>query len=286
MSLKNTVEEEKSKQRPAGRSTFKRLLRIVLCILVGNYLALFCYAFFFTEKTIFQPPQASYRDNEQILKIPSADGTRISAVYLPNPRAQYTLLYSHGNGEDLGQFRSLLASFQAMGFAVLAYDYHGYGTTPGVPSEANAYGDEEAAYDYLVKSKRVPADRIVALGHSLGCAMAVDLASRRPLGGLIITSAFVSADRIVTEVPLLPFDKFQNLSKIGQVHCPVLVMHGKQDRTVRLWHGEALFAAANAPKRALWVEEAGHNDLFETAGPRFQEAVEAFIGLIEGSRKP
>ena len=265
---------------------FKRLVRVVLCILVGNYLALFCYAYFFTEKTIFQPPVASYKDTEQILKIPSPDGTRISAVYLPNPRARYTLLYSHGNGEDLGQLRPMLLNLQEMGFAVLAYDYHGYGTTPGVPSEANAYGDEELAYDYLVKSKGVPADRIVAIGHSLGCAMAVDLASRRPLGGLILTSAFVSADRIVTGGSLLPFDKFQNLSKIGQVHCPVLVMHGKQDRTVPLWHGEALFAAANAPKQALWVENAAHNDLFETAGPRFQQTIKDFIGLIESHRKP
>jgi fermentation-respiration switch protein FrsA (DUF1100 family) len=278
------VEEEKSKQRTAGRSIFKRLVRVVLCILVGNYLALFCYAFFFTEKTIFQPPVTSYKDTEQILKIPSPDGTQIAAIYLRNPHARYTLLYSHGNAEDLGQLRPMLLKLQEMGYSVLAYDYHGYGTTPGTPTEANAYRDEEAAYDYLIKQRGVVANRIVAMGHSLGCAMAIDLASRRPLGGIIVESAFVSADRIVTGIPLLPFDKFQNLAKISHVRCPVLVMHGKQDRVVPFWHGERLFAAANEPKRSVWIEGAGHNDLFEVAGPRYAQALQEFVAQLETGR--
>ncbi len=279
------MDRQKLKRLLIGKLIFKRFVRTVVLTLVGFYLALFCYAFFFTEQTIFHPSPASYRDNERILKLPSGEGTAISAVYLPTPSARYTLLYSHGNGEDIGQLRSMFTKLQGMGFSVLAYDYHGYGTSPGRPTEANAYRDEEAAYDYLIKTRGVPAKRIIAIGHSLGSAMAIDLASRRPLGGLIIESAFVSADRIVTTIPLLPFDKFQNLAKISQVHCPVLVMHGKQDRTVPFWHGERLFAAANEPKRALWIEDAGHNDLFDTAGPRYEQALQAFVALIE-SRQP
>ena len=116
--------------------------------------------------------------------------------------------------------------------------------------------------------------------------MAVELASHQPLGGLIIESAFVSADRIVTTIPLLPLDKFQNLTKISRVHCPVLVIHGKQDKVVPFWHGERLFAAANEPKRALWVEDAGHNDLLETLGPHYEQALKDFVTLIEPRQMP
>ena len=279
------VKKQKIRRLLIGGSTWKRLIRTVVLMLGGVYLALLCFAYFFTEQTIFHPPSSSYRDTEQILKLPSGDDAPISAVYLPNASARYTLLYSHGNGEDVGQFGAMLAKLKGMGFAVLAYDYHGYGTSPGKPTEANAYRDEEAAYHYLIKNRGVPANRILAIGHSLGSAMAVDLASRRPLGGLIMESAFVSADRIVTTLPLLPFDKFQNLAKIKQVHCPVLIMHGRQDTVVAFWHGEMLFAEANEPKRALWVENAGHNDLFETAGPRYKQALKEFVALIEANPK-
>ena len=275
------MEKSKLKRLLIGEHTLKRLIRVVFCLLGGAYLSLFCYAYFFTEKTIFHPPASSYRDTDRILKLAAADGIRISAVYLPTAHARYTLLYSHGNGEDIGQLLPMLTKLNGMGYSVLAYDYHGYGTSLGTPSEANAYADEEAAYDYLIKMRGIPANRILAIGHSLGSAMAVDLAARRPLGGLIVDSAFTSADRIVTKIPLLPFDKFQNLTKVSRIHCPVLVLHGKEDSVVPLWHGQMLFAEANEPKRALWVEGAGHNDLFDTAGPLYAKALKDFVALIE-----
>lgn len=254
----------------------------MLRVLIGFYLALLCFAYFFTDKAIFQPPPSSYKDTDpRIFKLASGDGAKISAVYLSNPKARYTLLYSHGNAEDIGQNFGLFKRLHDMGFAVLAYDYRGYGTSPGTPSEANAYRDEEAAYDYLVKDRGVPADRIIAIAHSVGCAMAVDLASRRTVGGLIIESAFVSADRIVTTIPILPFDTFQNLTKISRVHCPVLIMHGRQDAVVPFWHGERLFAAANEPKRSLWIDGAGHNDLVDVLGSRYEQALKDFAAQLE-----
>ncbi|MCW3101126.1 MAG: alpha/beta hydrolase fold protein [Chthonomonadaceae bacterium] len=279
--------EEQPEPLRTRKLTFKRLLFSVLRVLAGVYLGLFCYAYFFTEKTIFQPPPSSYQDTDRrIFKLPSGDGAQISAVYLPNPKARYTLLYSHGNAEDIGQNLQMFTKLKEMGFAVLAYDYHGYGTSPGTPTEANAYQDEEAAYNYLIKDRGVPADHIIAIGHSLGSAMAIDLASRQSLGGLIVESAFLSADRIVTRIPLLPLDTFQNLTKISKVHCPVLVMHGRQDRVVPFWHGERLFASANEPKQALWIEGAGHNDLVEILGPRYGQALKSFAALVETGQKP
>jgi abhydrolase domain-containing protein 17 len=116
----------------------------------------------------------------------------------------------------------------------------------------------------------------VILGFSVGGGPAVDLAAREPVGGLILIAPFVSAYRVMTTWSLLPGDKFTNLEKIGRVRCPVLIMHGTADEMIPLWHGQRLFEAAPEPKRHLWVEGAGHGDVWEVAGDRYWEAIESF----------
>jgi hypothetical protein len=109
----------------------------------------------------------------------------------------------------------------------------------------------------------VPSNCIIALGRLLGGGVTVDLASRRPLGGLIIESTFVTAFRVLTKIPLFPSDKFRNISKIKNVNCPVLVIHGEDDEVIPFWHGEKLFQQANEPKLSLWVDGAGHNNFLK-----------------------
>lgn len=230
----------------------------------------------FSDRIIFQPPQTDYRDTSTTLKLKSRDGVQISAVYLPNPQATHTILFSHGNAEDLGTLAPALEDTRTMGFSVFAYDYHGYGTSGGKANEKNAYEDHEAAYDYLTKVLGVPADRIIAHGRSLGGAMAIDLASRKPLAGLIVESSFLSAFRVVTGYPIFPFDKFRNIDRIRQVRCPVLIIHGREDEVIPFWHGARLFELANAPKMNLWVDAAGHNNLEPVAGNQYAQIMLAF----------
>ena len=229
--------------------------------MTGAYLALTIFGAFFTDSIIFQPPSPGYRDDASVLKLTSTDGARISAKYFPNANATFTLLFSHGNAEDIGYDTSFLKAVHDAGFAVFAYDYQGYGTSDGRPSEEHVYEDNEAAYNFLTNELHVPPNRIIAWGRSLGAAAAVDLAARRPVAGLIMESAFTSAFRVLTRFPLLPFDKYPNLNKIRSVHCPVLVVHGKSDRIISFYHGQTLYAAANEPKISYWGEQAGHNDL-------------------------
>src|SRR5258708_23951196 len=113
----------------------KRLLRMILLLPVALYLALFTYAWLFSEDAIFVPHSASYRDTPEILKLSTRTGHRISAVYLPNSTARYTLLVSHGNAEDLGDDRYWLEELRRAGFGIFAYDYEGYGTSQGKASE-------------------------------------------------------------------------------------------------------------------------------------------------------
>lgn len=255
----------------------------VFRIIVLVYLGMFLLAHFFADTMIFQPRPSSYQNTKQIISVEYGNDTKISAVYLPNPDARYTILYSHGNAEDIGHLLPMLEDIKGMGFSVFAYDYQGYGTSPGTSSEESAYEDGFAAYEYLARNLCIPAKRIIALGRSLGGAVATDLAHKRQLGGLIIESSFVTAYRVLTRVPLLPFDKFKNISKIKNVRCPVLVIHGNQDEVIPLWHGKRLFQEAYEPKLSFWVEGAGHNNLFDVAGSHYGQALKEFEAMIENN---
>jgi abhydrolase domain-containing protein 17 len=255
-------------------------LRRLLLVLLAAYAALALYAFMIAERIIFQPPPASYQDSAAVLKLESAGGARISAVHLPHPEAAFTILFSHGNAEDLGHNAFFFEAMHQAGFAVFAYDYQGYGTSEGAPSERNLYADGDAAFRYLAGELGVAPERILVLGRSLGGAAAVDLAARYPVGGLILESSFTSAFRVLTRIPLLPFDRFRNLQKLAQVRAPVLVMHGRRDRVVGFHHGEALYAGARGPKRFLWVDDGDHNDLMLAAGAEYFDALRQFAALV------
>jgi alpha-beta hydrolase superfamily lysophospholipase len=267
-----------------GELSLKRVIRSITLIALLVYVGLFGYVKMFGNRIIFQPPPPTYSPSNEALSL-SSGGIKIAAVYLKNPNATYTILYSHGNAEDLGTIRPILEELRMRGFSVFAYDYRGYGLSAGASSEKTTYQDIDAAYDYLTSQEKVPANRIIALGRSLGGAIAIDLAARKPLGGLVVESSFVSAYRVVTRFPIYPFDQFKSISKIGNVHCPVLVIHGTRDEVISFWHGQKLFEIANGPKLSCWVNGAGHNDLFEVAGPGYVKALKELTGVIEKSRE-
>jgi fermentation-respiration switch protein FrsA (DUF1100 family) len=255
------------------------LARLLLTAIV-LYAGLCVLAYVLADRMIFLPPASTYADGADLLRLSAPGGAQLSAVHLPNPEAEYTILYSHGNAEDLGLIAPALARLRQWGFAVFAYDYRGYGLSQGRPSELGAYQDVATAYAYLTAALGVPASRIIAYGRSVGSGPAVDLASREPLAGLVVESGFVSAFRVLTRAPLLPFDRFRNIGKIARVACPVLIMHGTADEIVGVSHGRALYRAAPEPKRALWVEGAGHNDFMLVAGERQARALREFATLI------
>jgi fermentation-respiration switch protein FrsA (DUF1100 family) len=255
--------------------------RGLLLVVIGVYLIALIIAVFFSDQMIFHPQSAGYRDDAGILKLASSGRAKISATYLANPHATFTVLFSHGNAEDLGDDQALLERIRAAGFAVLAYDYQGYGTSEGKPSERHACDDEDAAYNFLVQTMHIQPNKIIAFGRSVGSGPAADLAYRRPVAGLILESAFTSAFRVMTRVSVLPFDRFDNLQKIKKVHCPVLIIHGTQDSVINASHGRELFAAANEPKQALWVDGANHNDVAFVGGTRYSNSLKAFAILIQ-----
>jgi len=240
-----------------GDFTLKRGVRSLLFI----YVTITLYLYFFSDRMIFIPQPSSYQDSPALLYLNTPDNQKITATYKFNPDATYTLLYAHGNAEDLGDIEPVLNLLYDAGFSVFAYDYRGYGLSEGRPSEANAYEDIEAAYLYLTTELNVSPNRIIAFGRSVGGGSAVDLASRFPVAGLILESSFTQAFRVVIPFPLFPFDKFRNQAKLKQIQVPVLIIHGTADEVIPFTHGQALWETANPPKYRFWVENAGHNDV-------------------------
>ncbi len=258
-------------------------LRRVIFSLLFIYVCLTIYAYFLTDGLIFLPRPSSYSNvqelvgtKEQGLRLNSSNNNQIAAVYLPKPGAKYTILHSHGNAEDLGDVLFILRKIQGLGFNVFAYDYQGYGQSGGTPSETNAYADINTAYNYLTQNLQIPAKQILIYGRSIGSGPSVDLASRQPVGGLILESPFLSISRFLANFNIFPFDKFPNLAKIKQVRSPVLVMHGRKDKVIPFIQGEELYKAANPPKQNLWIDNADHNDLIDEAGEKYDRSMTEF----------
>lgn len=265
------MDKKKLKNLLIGKFTIGRLIRSFVVI----YVSVLIFAFVYSDRMIFLPQTSSYEDSQAILKIKTVDGATISAKHFINPNAEFTILYSHGNSEDIADIEPTIMKLYVKGFSVLTYDYRGYGTSKGKASEKKAYRDVEAAYIYLVEEMAVEPKRIISMGRSVGGAVATHLAYKKQVGGLIIESSFVTAFRVITRIPLSVIDKFRNISKVSKVRCPILVIHGMDDRLVPIWHGKKLFEKATNPKFCLWIEGVGHNDDFiSAAGDSYWQAVE------------
>lgn len=252
---------------------------------------------------MFQPQASSYQDSDllgaakgmgvadaEVLKLQSSsydNGSKkavpetITAIYLPNPSARFTLLFSHGNAEDIGADLPLLGIYRQAGFAVFAYDYRGYGTSEGRATEPGVYADAEAAYAALTGQLHVPSKQVISVGRSLGSAPAIHIAVTHPTAGLVVEAPFLSAFRVLTRVQLLPWDKFDNATKIQQVRVPVLVIQGDADEVVPYRHGQRIFELANEPKRSMWVHGAHHNDVLFTATSQYLDALREFAKSLK-----
>jgi abhydrolase domain-containing protein 17 len=250
----------------------------LLWLIVLGYVALI-FLGLFSDRLIFQPQRSSYTDSPEILKIRSGD-KQISAIYMPTEDARYVLLFSHGNAEDIGENVSWFRELNREGFSVFAYDYRGYGTSEGTSSEKTVYEDVLAAYTYLTNTLQIPPKRIISVGRSLGCAAAIEVAYRKPVAGLVLQAPFLTAFRVLTGVPVLPFDRFRNDRKIRSIRTPLLIIHGRSDEVVPFRHGEGLFRLANQPKRFVAIDDAGHNDLQLLAGDRYISELRQFAATL------
>lgn len=199
------------------------------------------------------------------------------------PGARVATLFLHGNAGNITHRVDHAAQIREAGSAVMVLDYRGYGKSDGKPSERGVYEDGEAAYDELVRMGFAQA-KIVLHGESLGTAVAVDLAARRPCAGLVLEAPFTSAQETAAGlVPLLGpalVRGFESRRKIPQVHVPVFVIHGDRDEVIPFRHGQAVFEAAHEPKWFWEVRGGTHNDLLYQAGSEYVPRLREFYSRL------
>uniref|UniRef100_A0A7S3LGM2 AB hydrolase-1 domain-containing protein n=1 Tax=Amphora coffeiformis TaxID=265554 RepID=A0A7S3LGM2_9STRA len=219
---------------------------------------------------LFQPPPPTYLHPSRHFWLNTDHGSRIPAFFIERPGAMVTLLFSHGNAEDLGMIYDWFNDLaRVLRVNIMAYDYTGYGKSTGTPTEDNCYADIEAAYKYLTEVRRIQPEQIVLYGRSLGSGPSCYLASKtatagRSVGGVILQSPLLSAYRVAFNFRFtMVGDRFPNIDYAPAIRCPVFIVHGTQDEVVPFWHGEELFLALPQEWRAkpFWVEGAGHNNI-------------------------
>lgn len=239
---------------------------------------------FFPEKTIeFYPGQWNLNFEEVMFR--SSDGLAIHGWFMPGGAPNRTLIYYHGNAGNMGDRLPKLRKLHGIGMNLFIFDYRGYGGSEGAPDLHGVVDDSLAAYRYVLSREDIDPNHIVLYGESLGGAMAIQVATQEKLSGLILESTFTSLlDMKRSAYPFFPDrivpNEYRSLDLIRQVHEPILIMHGTQDRTIPFRMGEELFKAAPHPKRFVAFEGADHSDIIDREPAKYMQSIEEFLVTI------
>ncbi|XP_057949787.1 uncharacterized protein LOC131144876 [Malania oleifera] len=230
-------------------------------------------------------PEVPRREDVDVLKLRTRRGNEIAALHFRHPKANATLLYSHGNAADLGQmFELFLELTLRLRINLIGYDYSGYGQSTGKPSECNTYADIDAVYKCLQEQYGVKNEQLILYGQSVGSGPTLDLASRiTNLRGVVLHSPILSGMRVLYPVKRTYwFDIYRNIDKIGLVTCPVLVIHGTADEVVDCSHGKQLWELCKEKYEPLWISGGGHCNL--ELYPEFIKHLKKFVQMISKSK--
>ncbi|OGS92684.1 MAG: lysophospholipase [Gallionellales bacterium GWE2_58_10] len=265
-----------------------RALRILLTAYIGFALVLY----FFQSHLVFYPEAGReiiaapshvglpYKD----VRLTTDDGLSLHGWFIPAAEARGTVLFLHGNAGNISHRIDTLQMFHRLGYSTLIFDYRGYGSSGGTPSEQGTYRDAEAAWRYLTEQRRIPSCRIVLFGESLGGAVASWLAARQKPAALVIASGFTSVPDLAQHFyPYLPVRwlahlRYDTRKNLRAVAVPVLIAHSPEDEIIPFEHGQALYAAANSPKRFLELG-GGHNDGFIFMRESWVRELKDFLGV-------
>jgi uncharacterized protein len=216
----------------------------------------------------------------------TSDGVKIHGWWVQREGSPLVTLFLHGNAGNISNRTPRIQEIVAAGSSVLMLDYRGYGKSSGRPSEQGLYRDSEAGFIYLLR-KGYRAQQIILHGESLGTAVVIDQASRRPCAALILEAPFTSASDVAGSVapfigPLL-VRSYNSLPKIRWIRVPKLFMQGDRDEVIPPRLGQELFAATQGSKTFWIIPGAGHNDILETAGPEYRRRLSAFYQSLLNS---
>lgn len=304
----SAISEQTPVAQPVAKS-WKRSIAIAGVTIASLYGAACAGLWFGQTKIVFSPQRvitttpaefnAKYED--VLIPVTRADGTveNRHGWWMPNPdqaqdnggsdlRDRKVLLYLHGNSKNISANARHANRLMRLGFSVLIIDYRGYGKSEGDwPSEVDVYTDAQFAWNYL-RQKGFKPSQITVYGHSLGGAIAIDLATKNPdMAGLIIDASFTSMSDMASIDPkyrIFPIDllihqRFDSLSKVSNLTMPVLYIHGSADKLIPAEMSQRLYAATPSRKKLVIVPNGGHNNNATTNESLYASSIRSFFKL-------
>ncbi|MDH4183954.1 MAG: alpha/beta hydrolase [Nitrospinota bacterium] len=239
---------------------------------------------FHPVRNISLTPQMAGMEAKDVFII--SGGKKIHGWLFGMGEERLTVIYLHGNAENVSNMLGIVKALEPMEFDLLLVDYRGYGRSEGEPSVDGIVEDTLAAVDWIVSQQGVPAKRIVLWGRSLGAAAALQTAMKRPdLGGVIVESGFASLRKIAAyHMPWIPSfmvrDKLDSVLAISQLNMPKLIIHGERDQVIPYTQGVDIFQAAPSPKEFYPVAGAGHNDIKAKGGAGYIQKIKAWLARL------
>lgn len=275
---------------------FLNRLAMFLLYLFVAYLLLLVVVRLFERRMVFFPDYPSRLEGDwhpraltpEDVWLTASDGTKLHAWWISHPAAKFTFLAFHGNASNIANRGSTYEFLHDTPGNVFALEYRGYGHSEGKPSEAGLYLDADAAYQFLINTKRLDPKCILSFGQSLGTAVAADLAAHHKVGGLILEAPLPSASRAARKIfwflpglSVLVYSQFDTISKLKQITAPVMVIQCTHDPVLPFQFGQDVFAAAPSPKRFLRIEGECHEESSLIAPAQYRSALEQFLASLD-----
>lgn len=222
------------------------------------------------------------------VRIETSDGKTISGWFCPAPKRRGTVIYSHGNGSNIGKRIPMIESLVGLGLDVLVYDYHGYGESEGKPGEKQTYRDARAVWEWTTQHRNIPPEEIVIWGRSLGGAVSLWLATEPDVqpAAVVLESTYASlvdvAAHLYPKAPVRAFliHRYDSVDRVPDLNAPLLYAHSPDDEIVPYEIGMRLYEAAPEPKH--FIEMHGKHVGTRLTADEYRDAVNRFLSEILG----
>ncbi len=223
-------------------------------------------------------------DQLEEIELTASDGTRLFAMLASQPTPARTMLFCHGQAENIDEAWGRTMALFDQGYSVLVLDYRGYGKSDGEPSEEGLYLDAQAALDLLI-DRGVTRSDLVIVGFSMGTGVATELAFTNDAAALVLGAPFTSMRELVegSAPGGVPHDwistvEMDTLARIPTIGEPLVVAHSRDDPRIPFRMGQQVFRSAAEPKIFLSFDDAGHGGLIIRAAPEIGSALTRLLG--------
>ena len=243
--------------------------------IIGIYLFIVFLLYIFQRSLLYLPSNekidVTYYSMTELkpVYLKTSDGLILKSLFQkPKTSKNQTILVFHGNAGHIGHRVKKFKPFLDAGFGLLLLEYRGYSDNPGKPSEKGLQEDSIAAINFLSKHY-IPLNKIILYGESLGCGLATKLSTKEQFHSTILEAPYTSISDVAQHhYWLLPakwmvLDQFDIIGIINKIKSPLLVVHGEKDNIISVAFGKRVFDTAPYPKKAIFIANAGHNNLYE-----------------------